>query len=212
MAITLNAMIEHTAIAVSAIGGALAARGKSIDLLGVVALGLVTALGGGTVRDVVAGDLPVGWIKHPEYLVNGATTSLVAFFLLRRGEAPLAVHTGLNLLDAASLALYTWAGAQKGMALGFAGPAVVVMGTFTGVAGGILRDMMLGQVPTIFRPTPALYATAAILGASVGWGLRQLAVPEAVAMASAVGTALLVRLGSFWWKVGLPAFDTKPHS
>lgn len=204
MSLSVQTVVEHVAIAVTAVGGALAARGRNIDLLGFVTLGLTTTLGGGTVRDILGGSLPVGWIRQPELLVNGVVSPFVAFFLLRNGREPV---RALALADAASMALFSWVGAQKGLDLGFAVPVALLFAVVTGVAGGILRDMMLGQIPSVFRPQPALYATAALGGAATGVAVLRWTGSEAWAMATAISVALALRLGSVWRKVGLPAFE-----
>ena len=204
MSFSIQSLVEHVAIAVTAVGGALAARGKHIDLLGFVTLGLTTTLGGGTVRDILAGSLPVGWIRQPELLVNGVVSPFVAFFLLRSGREPV---RALQLADAASMALFSWVGARKGLALGFAVPVALLFAVITGVAGGILRDMMLGQIPSVFRPQPALYATAALGGAVSGVTVLHWTGSEGWATAGAITVALALRLGSVWRRIGLPAFE-----
>src|SRR5436190_3179995 len=96
-------VLEHLGIAVSALSGALAARGKRIDLFGILVLALVTAFGGGTVRDLMVGDLPVVWLRSPEYLMNATATALLAFFVIRFWELPFQV---LLVADAFALAFF----------------------------------------------------------------------------------------------------------
>ena len=155
--------LEHFGVGVSAISGVLAARGKKVDLFGVMVLALVTAFGGGTVRDVLVGDLPVVWIREPALLLNATTVALVTFFVRRVRELPTSF---LLVADAFALALFTIIGTRKGVALNFAAPVAVLLGVVTGVAGGILRDILTGEVPLVFRPQIYLYATASLAGAS----------------------------------------------
>src|SRR3954447_13040810 len=150
--------LEHFGIAVSAISGVLAARGKRVDLFGVLVLALVTSFGGGTVRDVLVGDLPVVWIREPAFLLNATLVTFVTFFVRRVRELP---RSFLLVADAFALALFTIVGTRKGIVMNFAPPVAVLLGVVTGVAGGILRDVLTGEVPLVFRPQIYLYATAA---------------------------------------------------
>src|SRR6478735_5555572 len=113
---TLQRCLEHFGIAVSAITGVLAARGKRIDLFGVLVLALVTAFGGGTVRDLLVGDLPVVWIREPSLLLNASLLAIVTFFVRRVRELPRGF---LLVADAFALALFTIMGTRKGVALQF---------------------------------------------------------------------------------------------
>lgn len=156
--------LEHFGVGVSAISGVLAARGKRVDLFGVLVLALVTAFGGGTVRDLLVGDLPVVWIREPTFLLNATAVALVIFFVRRLRELP---RTFMLVADAFALALFTLVGTRKGVALEFAAPVAVMLGVITGVAGGIFRDVLTGEVPLVFQPQIYLYATAALVGATV---------------------------------------------
>src|SRR5437868_2419728 len=198
--------LEHFGIAVSAISGALAGRGKQVDLFGVIVLALVTAFGGGTVRDVMIGDVPVFWIRNPGALVNAALTGLVTFFFVRYGEPPLKF---LLVADAFALAFFTIAGARKAIDFHLACGAVVAIGVITGVAGGIIRDVLTGEIPLVFRPQIYLYATAAIIGA-IGFVLLELAYPHAGGnVVYSIATILLLRLAAIRWKLVLPVLESK---
>ena len=159
----MQSWLEHFAVGVSAISGVLAARGKKVDLFGVLVLALVTSFGGGTVRDVLVGDLPVVWIREPAFLLNATAVAFVTFFVRRVRELP---RSFLLVADAFALALFTIVGTHKGVAMGFAPPVAVLLGVVTGVAGGILRDVLTGEVPLVFQPQIYLYATAALIGAA----------------------------------------------
>jgi uncharacterized membrane protein YeiH len=155
--------LEHFGVCVSAISGVLAARGKRVDLFGVLVLALVTSFGGGTLRDLLVGDLPVVWIREPALLLNATITAFVTFFVRRVRELPRGF---LLVADAFALALFTIVGTRKGVAMEFALPVAVLLGVVTGVAGGILRDVLTGEVPLVFQPQIYLYATAALAGAT----------------------------------------------
>jgi uncharacterized membrane protein YeiH len=196
---------DHCAVGVSAVGGVLAARGKRVDLFGIVVVALVSALGGGTVRDWCLGDLPVLWIRDSSYLLTGAGTGLVTFFLARRLPLP---QRGLLIADAFALALYTIVGASKALTFHASPAAAVALGVVTGVAGGMMRDVLLGEIPAVFRKEIHLYATAAFLGCVLFMLLSLIYRPE---IAAPIGSAaiLTLRLVSIRWKVGLPTFAAR---
>ncbi len=208
---TLQLTLEHIGIAVSAISGVLAARGKRIDLFGVVVLALVTAFGGGTVRDILVGDLPPVWMRSTPYLANAALTAAVTFFVVQRRTLPEPI---LLFADAGALALFTLIGVRKGVHLQFTPALAILLGVITGVAGGIIRDVLVGEVPLVFRREIHLYATAALGGAILYVTLRQLAVGEVIATPLATLTTLTLRLAGIRWKIGLPTLETnsgRPH-
>ena len=197
-------VLEHIGIAVSAITGVLAARGKRIDLFGVIVLALVTAYGGGTVRDLLAGDLPPVWVRSSAYLVNATLTAFVTFFAVRLRPLPERV---LMVADACALALFTLIGVRKGIDLAFAPVVAIMMGVITGVAGGIVRDVLLGEVPMVFRREIHLYATAALAGAVLYFGLHALDVREVLATTAGTVLVLALRLAAIRWKLALPLLD-----
>ena len=196
--------LEHFAVGVSAITGVLAARGKRVDLFGVLVLALVTAFGGGTVRDVLAGDLPVVWIREPSLLLNATGIALLTFFIRRVRELP---RTFLLVADAFALALFTIVGTRKGVAMEFAMPVSVMLGVITGVAGGILRDVLTGEVPLVFRPQIYLYATAALAGATVFVVWNHFAPNPPAPTVVCTGLILALRLAGIRLKLSLPVLE-----
>ena len=200
----LPAVLEHAGIAVAAMTGALAGRGKRVDLFGVLVLALVTAYGGGTVRDLLAGDLPPVWVRSPDYLMNATLTAFLTFVAVRWRPLPERL---LMVADACSLALFTLIGVQKGVALNFAPAVAIMMGVITGVAGGIVRDVLLGEVPMVFRREIHLYATAALGGAVLYHLLHTLGIPELPATVSGMVVVLALRLAGTRWKISLPLFE-----
>jgi uncharacterized membrane protein YeiH len=201
---TLQRSLEHFGIAVSAISGVLAARGKRIDLFGVLVLALVTAFGGGTVRDLLVGDFPVVWLRSPEFLLNATSVALLTFFTVRMWNLP---HNILLIADAFALALFSMLGAQKGIALGFSAPVTVLLGVVTGVAGGIVRDVLTGEVPLVFQPEIHLYATAALAGAAAFVILVRLGLDEPIATPLGLAMVLGLRLLGIRWRLTLPLFE-----
>ena len=198
--------LELVAVGVCAVTGVLAAEGKQVDLFGVLVLAVVTAFGGGTVRDLLLGDLPVAWLRNPYYLLTAVLVGLGTFIVVRYRPLP---RTVLLVADAFGLALFTLLGTKKGIAFGVAVPVGVLLGVITGVAGGILRDVLTGTIPLVFRPAIELYATAALCGAVVYVLVLRWAPSEAVAAVSGLVTTLGLRLAAIRWKLGLPLFHVR---
>jgi len=201
--------IQHIAVAGCAISGVLAAAGRKVDLFGVMVLAVVTSFGGGTLRDIVLGELPVFWIRDPHYLYTVLLAALFTFFVARRFDFPSAV---LQVADAAGLALFTILGARKAVAVLASHSALdvtviaVAMGVVTGVAGGALRDILMREIPLVFRREIHLYATAAAVGALAFCLLRGLRWDENQAAAVGIALILVLRLAAIRWKLSLPLF------
>ncbi len=200
---TLPVLLEHFGVAVSALTGVLAARGRRLDLFGVLVLALVTAFGGGSVRDMLAGERPVAWLRSPEYFTTVCVTAVTAFAVCRWWEPPASL---LLVADAFALAFFAVAGTRKGLTLGFATAVSITLGVITGVAGGIIRDTLTGRVPLVFRQDTYFYATAAMFGGLVYCLLRE-PLGNDTATWLAISAALLLRLGAIRYRLSLPAFE-----
>ena len=199
-------LLGHFAVSIAAITGVLAARGKAVDLFGVLVLALVTAFGGGTVRDVLLGDLPVFWMADRSFILNAAVTAVVVFFLVRYHDLPMTV---LMVADAFALALFTMIGTRQALAFPVVPSIAAMLGVTTGVAGGILRDLLIGEIPLVFRREIFLYATAAFGGALIFALLHEYSVdPKTNAITSTLVT-LLLRLAGIKWRIRLPMFRPK---
>jgi uncharacterized membrane protein YeiH len=194
-------LIDYAGVAVFAVSGALAAARKNLDLLGVVVIATVTAIGGGTVRDVLL-DRVVFWIAHSNHLYVILFASLATVIYTRRFHPP---DRALAVMDALGLAFFTISGAQIAEGLEHTGVVVVVMGTLTGVAGGVLRDVLTGEIPLILRKGQ-IYATAAIVGAAVYLLLQGPVDRTAAALVGMVAIAA-IRLGAIIWNWTLPVFS-----
>ena len=195
-------------IVVFAFSGALMAGRHKLDPFGVVVLATVTAIGGGTVRDIILGAYPVVWVARPDYLLMTFVTAVLTIVLIRKPKR--IPHRFLLVADAFGLALFAVLGTQKALLLGAPVSVSIVMGTITGVVGGIIRDIICNEIPLILRQE--IYATAALLGSGMFAILYHLEWPEHLAMILAVTSALILRLAGIFWKVSLPAFqidDTK---
>ena len=144
-----------------ALNGALTAlRVARLDIVGVVTLGMCTALGGGIIRDILLGALPPATFKDWRYLTVAALGSLVAFVF---GRGLDRIATSILVLDAAGLSLFAVSGALKGLDLGVGAAQAVILGAITGVGGGTLRDVLIREVPAVL--TSGLYAIPALVGA-----------------------------------------------
>ena len=194
---------EFFAVAVCAISGVLAASGQRLDLFGILVLALVTAVGGGTIRDVCLGAYPIFWIQNPSYIVAALLAALLTFVAARFFRMP---HRVLLIADAFGLALFTIVGTEKSLQLQSSGLIAVLLGVVTGVAGGVLRDVLRREVPLVFRPEIYLYATAALAGATLLVVLR-LGMPEFPH--APMGLTLVLRLSAILFKLRLPVFRTK---
>lgn len=191
-------------IIVFSLSGALMAGRYKLDPFGVMVLATVTAIGGGTIRDVVL-DTPVFWLVNPVYLYVILTTALLTILFIRQ---PKRIPKRFLLIsDAFGLALFAVLGTAKSISLGVPVAIAIVMGTITGVAGGMIRDVLCNVIPMILRKE--IYATAAILGGSlyalfvaIGWS-------ENVSLICAIVSALKLRLAAIYWQVSLPAFQLK---
>lgn len=199
---TLLQLIDLLGVGVFALSGALAAGRKHLDLLGVVVIAMVTAIGGGTTRDLLL-DRPIFWISQPSYLWVILLSALVTILWTRHFRPP---ERSLAIADALGLALFAVSGAQVAERLGMPGIVCVIMGTITGVAGGIIRDVLTNEIPMVLR-RGQIYATAAIAGISVYLLLRvYLDVPASLAALPGMITIAALRISAIVWNWTLPVF------
>ncbi len=203
---TIPFFIEHFAVAVCAVSGALAATGRRMDLFGVMVLALVTAVGGGTIRDLCLGVRPIFWIADESYVVTAAGTAAGTFVVARFWHLP---RRALVVADAFGLALFAIVGTEKALAFGSTWMIAVVLGVITGVAGGMLRDVLCREVPLVFQPEMYLYATAAFCGCLVFLGLRHWFPHFEHARLVGMTVILCMRLVSIWRKWSLPVFEPR---
>jgi uncharacterized membrane protein YeiH len=172
--------------------GALAALEKRFDLIGVLVLGAVTAIGGGSVRDLMVGEVPTSALRNEPLLWAIASTSLLVFVLHRH----ITQHRLLYGLDTVSLAVFAALGAERGIAAGLGFWGVVFIGAVSGVGGGMIRDLLTGEIPRVLYRAGDLYASAAAAGASVVYLMWPIGPFPAIALGAslAAGTRLASRL------------------
>lgn len=193
-------ILDLTGTFAFALNGALtASRVARLDIVGVITLGVITAIGGGIIRDVLLDDLPPATFSDWRYLAVAAAGALVAF-LFARSLGRLAIP--IEVLDAIGLSVFAITGAAKAIQFGIGPVQAIILGTITAVGGGTLRDALLGQVPSVMRE--GLYAIPALVGAAItvfsilidGYGL-----PAALVAAAA---CLLIRLLGVRFKLNAP--------
>lgn len=199
---TLLQAIALLGVAVFAISGALAAGRRHFDLLGVVVIATVTATGGGTLRDVLLDRHPVFWIADTTYIYVSLLAALLTVVYARWRHPPARL---ILIADALGLALFSISGAQIAEQAGHGGIVAVIMGTLTGAAGGVLRDMMCAEVPLILR-RGRIYATAAIAGVTL-YLLLQGFIDRTLAALLGMACIAGLRLGAIVWGWTLPVFS-----
>jgi uncharacterized membrane protein YeiH len=196
--------VGMAAVAVNAITAVLETEDKGMDLVGAVIVGLAASLGGGTLRDLLL-DRQVFWLADAAYLVCGLCAVALTFLVARRVRLP----TGAFVLpDAIGLALFTVVGARVAIDLGTPWLAASLMGVITGVFGGMLRDILVNEVPLVMRPG-TLYASAAWGGALVFIATHAYAGSEAAAILSGGLVTLGVRLAAIRYQLRLPTFRAR---
>lgn len=186
---------------VFAMTGLLAASRKQLDLFGAIVIAMVTAVGGGTLRDLIL-DQPVFWVEHNIYIYVVVFSTLFLFFYARIKEIPIKL---LLYLDALGLAVFSVIGAQKAMALGLSDPIIIMTGVMTGVVGGVIRDVLMGEVPLIFRKE--IYATASFVGISLLLVLVHLNLAVDLAVILSVVVIFSLRIWAILFNIGLPVFQ-----
>ncbi|MBZ0331152.1 trimeric intracellular cation channel family protein [Halomonas sp. ANAO-440] len=194
--------LDMAGVIVFALSGVILACRSRMDPFGMLVLAAVTGIGGGTLRDLVLGVRPVFWVADPTYLwVILATVgvSIIGFHYIHRLS-----RVFLPVADAFGLALFTAIGTHKALQLGTPGAVAVLMGLLTGVAGGMVRDVLARRVPMVLRQE--IYATASIAGGITYVVLYALEAPWALTISLALMMTLGLRLAAIYWRLSLPVF------
>ncbi|PRF42743.1 hypothetical protein C6T58_03160 [Burkholderia multivorans] len=186
------------AIVAEAMSGALMGMRRGMDRFGLALVGAVTALGGGTVRDVLLGHYPLGWIAHPQYLVITLVAATVASRIARH---VVRMKTLFVTVDALGLAAFTIIGCDVGASPGAAPIIVVLAGAITGVCGGMLRDLLCNEMPLILRRE--LYASVAFFTGALYVALQHVGIDARIAtvVALAAGFAMRMLAVRFGWEM-----------
>ncbi|MES2585184.1 MAG: trimeric intracellular cation channel family protein [Pseudomonadota bacterium] len=194
-------LLDLAGVAVFAASGALAAMASGMDLLGVLVLASVTAVGGGTIRDLLLNRHPVFWIQDSRPLLVITVAALVTVVWSRL--LPIPMHA-LLVADALGLALFAMSGARLAAERGCSSLVTIFMGTLTGVGGGAVRDVLTAKVPLILRQD--IYASAAIAGIGAYLLLRRTGLTERAAFFAGLAVVVALRLAAVSWGWQLPSF------
>lgn len=195
-------VIYLVAITTEAMSGALAAGRRNMDIFGVAVIAFVTALGGGTIRDVILGNFPIGWTQHPEYvylvILAGLATTLLARFMHHMKSVFL-------MLDAMGLVAFSLIGCNVALQLDYPVVVIIMAGMLTGISGGILRDVLCNQVPVVF--CRELYASVSLFVCALFLALRALGIDTDLNMVACfvIGFGFRMLALRFSWK--LPTFS-----
>lgn len=200
MSINVASVIEIAGTVAFAISGTFSAMQKRLDVFGVMIIGFVTAIGGGTIRDVLIGNTPVAWMRDYQLLLLILGTVIATIFFKKYIKT---FKTTLFLFDALGLGLFTIIGIQEGIDSGLNPGVCVALGTITGCFGGVLRDILLNNIPLIFQKE--IYATACIIGGTI-YMLLINHVDKDVVEISAVVIVCAIRIIAVKYKLSLPKF------
>lgn len=192
---------------VFAISGSMAASSKKLDLFGAAFIAFVTAVGGGTIRDLLIGATPVGWMSNITYLyliLIGVGITFLFKSIVRK------LRRTLFLFDTIGIGVFTVLGLQKALIAGVNPSAAIIMGMFSAVLGGVIRDMLLNEIPLIFRKE--IYAMACIAGAALFITLQKYELSFEWSSSIAIGTIITIRIVAIKFKIGLSGIDdSKKH-
>jgi uncharacterized membrane protein YeiH len=187
-----------------AISGALAIQDEHDDLFGAGFMGFVTAIGGGTLRDIMLGSYPLVWIGDINFLYAifaGVTTAYFFFKYLIR------LRKTFFFFDALGISFFTIIGVEKALGLGVKPEIAAIMGMFTAVMGGVIRDVLINETPVLFRRE--IYATACLAGATLYLVLYDVGLSRDANLAISSSVIFLVRIVSLRFKIVLPSFGRK---
>lgn len=196
--------LDLVGVFVFAVSGALLAVRKRYDVVGLVALGLVTALGGGIIRDVLLGDLPPLAVRDAAYLVVPLVAAAVTF--VAHGVAERHLRVPVLVFDAAGLGLFCVTGTLKSLAFGVPWIGAVLLGVISATGGGVIRDSLAGDDPVIFRADSVLYSIPAAVGAVAIVVVARTDLPMSIASVVVAAVVVALRLGAlrFGWTAPRP--------
>lgn len=197
--------IDLFGTAIFAISGVLLAGRLKMDPFGVAVLGSVTAIGGGTIRDMALGATPVFWVTDDTYLWTILITCLLTMLIVRRPKR-LAWWV-LPVCDAIGLAAFVGIGVEKALAYQDSALVAIIMGVLTGCGGGIIRDVLAREVPMVLRSE--VYATACIVGGVFHTMALSMGYSNDTAFIAGALSTLVIRLGAIRWHLSLPTFALK---
>jgi uncharacterized membrane protein YeiH len=184
-----------------AVSGAFLAMEKKLDPFGVLVLSFVTAIGGGTLRDMMIGNLPVSWLTNSTATIVIFSSAIVTMLF---GRYLKHLTTTLFLFDALGLGLFTLIGIELGMEKHFSVGVCITLGTITACFGGVVRDVLLNNIPLLFRKE--IYAIACIAGGIIYFLLRQTAIDPSISKIFCILIIFTIRILAVRYKLSLPPF------
>lgn len=182
------------------ISGVLVALSKRMDPFGILIIAFVTAVGGGTLRDILIGITPVSWMNNMTYTYVIIISTIFAIIFKRRLEH---LRKSLLLFDTIGIGLYTVVGVEKGISAGLNPIICVALGTISACFGGVIRDILCNEIPVIFRKE--IYATACIVGGFSYFLIQKLPIELDIAFALAGAIVIIIRLLAVKFKISLPS-------
>ena len=184
-----------------AMSGALTAMNKKLDPFGVFIIAFVTAVGGGTLRDIMIGNLPVSWLTNSTATIVIFFSAIVTMFF---GRYLKHLTTALFLFDALGLGLFTVVGIKLGIEKNFSMGVCITLGTITACFGGVVRDVLLNNIPLLFRKE--IYAMACIAGGLIYFLLRQMNIDADLVTILCILLIFIIRVIAVRYKISLPQF------
>ncbi len=182
-----------------AISGVLVAMEKKLDLFGVFIIAFVTAVGGGTLRDMLIGNAPVAWMSNPDYVITIVGSVIFAILFINQLKY---LRRTLFLFDTIGIGLFTMVGIEKGISADLMPIMCIFLGTITASFGGVIRDILCNEIPVIFRKE--IYATACILGGVSYFLLLKLPWDGTFSYITAIFIIIIIRLLAVRFKITLP--------
>lgn len=194
-------IIDLLGTAVFAISGALAASGKNLyrDIFSVSFMGFLTAIGGGTIRDITLGSYPIAWVRDQNYLIAIFCGVMFAIFL---NKYIIRFNKVLFIFDSIGIAIYTIVGLNKALNLNVAPVSAVILGMFSAVMGGVIRDTLINELPLIFRNE--IYATACLAGGFAFIILKNIGVETDINAYLSIAIIIVIRVIVVKYKLSLP--------
>lgn len=188
-----------------AISGIRLASAKRFDWFGAYVVGLVTAIGGGTLRDVLL-DVPPAWMQDPFYVI---CTAFAMLFVILFSKHLIHLNNTFFIFDTIGLALFTVVGVERSIAAGYPFWVAIIMGSMTGAAGGVIRDVFINEIPLIFRKE--IYAMACVVGGIAYWICALAGVESYISQIVSGSTVFLTRVLAVKYHITLPILEGDPE-